>query len=95
MEESPWGEWRRGHPITTRGIARILKPFNVTPQKDRNGRFYHRSDLQDAIDRYLSTPPQISVTSVTSVTRVTLDANDHEKIINNHVLHPNETCDAC
>ena len=40
LEDSPWAEWRRGSPITTRGIAKQLKPFGIAPQRDRHGRFY-------------------------------------------------------
>lgn len=67
LEESPWSDWRRGSPITTRGIAKLLKPFGVTPQRDMTRRFYARSDFADAFHRYLSDGLEISVTSDISV----------------------------
>jgi putative DNA primase/helicase len=55
-DESPWTEWRRGDPITLRGIAYILKPFGIRPQRDRNSRFYRIADFDEAFDRYLEQP---------------------------------------
>jgi hypothetical protein len=55
-EESPWAEWRRGDPITARGIAKLLKEFGVRPTRDRRGRFYIISDLQEAVERYVEAP---------------------------------------
>lgn len=68
LEESPWGEWRHCKPISTRGIARLLKPFGVSPAQDRLGSFYRCSDFTDAFDRYLSKPVQNAATSATSAT---------------------------
>ena len=68
LEESPWADWRRGASITTRGIAKLLKPFDVTPQRDREQRFYRRDDFADAFNRYLSDTQKISVSSDPSVT---------------------------
>lgn len=68
LEESPWGDWRRGSPITTRGIAKLLKPFGVKPMRDREHRYYGRADFADAFERYLSDSLKISATSGTSVT---------------------------
>ena len=31
MEERPWSEYRRGRPLTPRGLADLLKPFGVVP----------------------------------------------------------------
>ena len=56
LEESPWAEWRRGSPITTRGIARLLKPFGISPSRDRSLRFYSLPDFEDALKRYVSDP---------------------------------------
>jgi putative DNA primase/helicase len=55
-EEGPWAEWRRGEPITARGIARLLKEFGIRPTRDRTGRFYLIRDLQEAVDRYIESP---------------------------------------
>jgi putative DNA primase/helicase len=68
LEESPWGEWRGGRPISTRGIAKLLKPFGVKPAQDRAGSFYRPTNFADAFDRYLSDTPQNTATSATSAT---------------------------
>lgn len=67
LEESPWAEWRGGRAISTRGIAKLLKPYGIEPRRDMSQRFYRRTDFEDAFGRYLSDGPERSVTSVTSV----------------------------
>ncbi len=53
IEDAPWREWRRGSPITTVAIARLLKPFKIRPYRMKGGSVYRATDLQDAWDRYL------------------------------------------
>jgi putative DNA primase/helicase len=58
LEERPWAEWGKQHkPLTTHGLARLLKPFGITPDKWREGnrdcRGYHRKDFQEAFDSYV------------------------------------------
>lgn len=91
LEESPWCEWRGGSPISTRGIAKLLKPYGVTPKRDREQRFYSRSDFADALNRYLPDTPERSVASVTSVT---LSASVTEKCNEINVSCRNDACDA-
>ncbi|MEK6300540.1 MAG: DUF3631 domain-containing protein [Acidobacteriota bacterium] len=56
MEERPWGEWRQGRPLSTIGLARLLKPFGIIPAKWREGndtvRGYRLKDFHDAFARY-------------------------------------------
>lgn len=66
IEESPWGDWRRGLSITTRGVVKLLKPFGVRPSQDRFGSFYRLVDFADAFNRYLATPPEEIATSAPS-----------------------------
>ncbi len=54
LEESPWSEWRGGRPISTRGIAKLLRPYGIEPKRDMTHRFYRRIDFTDAFNRYLS-----------------------------------------
>lgn len=54
LEGSPWGEWRGGKPISTRGVAQLLKPFGVSPAQDRSGSFYRMYDFEDTFARYLA-----------------------------------------
>ena len=62
MDEAPWKEWRHGSPITTSGIARILKPYKVGPHRSRVGSSYRASDLQDPWSRYLNQKPDADTT---------------------------------
>ena len=62
MEDRPWPEWRRGQPITARGLARLLEPYGVRPRQYRDGergglRGYLAKDLADAWGRYLPYTP--------------------------------------
>jgi hypothetical protein len=65
MEDRPWPEWRRGHPITVRQLARLLRPFDINPKQMRIGpekvRGYELVDMEDAFSRYLPTGPVQSV----------------------------------
>lgn len=67
IEESPWNEWRGGRPISTRGVAKLLKAFGIEPKRDTHHRYYRRMDFADAFNRYLSEGAKNSVTSSTSV----------------------------
>ncbi|TPE53223.1 DUF3631 domain-containing protein [Amaricoccus solimangrovi] len=69
LEESPWGEWRGGRPISTRGIAKLLKPYGISPAQDRLGSFYRPSDFADTFNRYLSEGGKNTATSASSTTR--------------------------
>ena len=91
LEDAPWSEWRRGIPISTRSIARLLKPFGIRPTRDRSVRFYHLSDFQDALSRYVSEAPVLSDTSVTSVTDV---SSVTEKPNENKAVTLSVACDA-
>jgi len=59
-EDRRWGEWKRGKPLSTHALARLLRPFGVTPQKlrigDRVRQGYHLKTLEDAFIRYLPAP---------------------------------------
>lgn len=76
MEERPWPEWRRGKPLTTRQLARLLKPFGIRPKTFRDGyethKGYLKGDFNDAFSRYLPVP---FVTSVTSLKNKSLEGN--------------------
>jgi hypothetical protein len=56
MEEAPWGSLR-GEALDARGLARLLKPYGVKPEKLREGddtfRGYRRGSFEDAWVRYL------------------------------------------
>ena len=61
MEDRPWPEWKRGKPITTRGVARLLARFEIRPQTFRvdahtTAKGYLREGFKDAFSRYLPDP---------------------------------------
>jgi hypothetical protein len=64
IEGRPWAEGRNGKPITKTGLAKLLRPFGVAPQKWRDRslgtvRGYYRSDFEEVFARYLdSETPQ-------------------------------------
>ena len=87
LEESPWAEWRMGKRISLQGIAKLLKPYGVTPERDRNSRFYRISAFQDAFERYLSDIPQNRVTTDTTVT----DKENRHESPNN--INGGDACD--
>lgn len=57
LEERPWAEWRHGKPLTTTGLARMLKPFKIKSKQlwiattNRHG--YELTQFRDAFERYL------------------------------------------
>jgi 5S rRNA maturation endonuclease (ribonuclease M5) len=59
IETSPWGEWSHGRPISPCKVARLLRPFNISPHNirigDRTMKGYERDDFKDAWNRYLGT----------------------------------------
>ena len=71
LDESPWGSFRRGEGLNSRGLAQRLAKYKVKPKVVRKGevviRGYDADDLGDAWDRYL-TPRQQREEGVTSVT---------------------------
>ena len=60
-EDAPGSEFSRGFPLTTAGLARLLKPFDIHPRDLRfeDGIFkgYQRSDFEDAWARNLPPHP--------------------------------------
>ena len=57
IETSPWGEWSNGRAISPAKVARLLRPFSITPHNirvgDRTPKGYEREDFEDAWKRYL------------------------------------------
>lgn len=62
MEGRPWPEWNGGKSITTRGLARLLKPFGIEPDSVRFGddtrKGYLLDWFLDAFARYLPVHPE-------------------------------------
>ena len=59
LEERPWGDYRRGKPITSAQLARLLKDFGIQSQSLRTDagvcRGYYREAFDDPFARYLTT----------------------------------------
>ena len=57
MQNRSWAEWRNGKAISPQGLAKLLKPLDIEPQKWRDGketyRGYHLCQFTDAFPRYL------------------------------------------
>jgi hypothetical protein len=74
MEHRPWPEIRRGQPMTQPTLARLLKPFHITPGNLKEGsgsaelvyRGYKETQFKVAWERYLPPPPQPHPTSAYS-----------------------------
>jgi hypothetical protein len=61
LEESPWGDWH-GRPLTSRALAKLLKPYGVKSRSvrvadDSTPKGYQREQFEDAWKRYLSSNP--------------------------------------
>ncbi len=61
-EDRPWREWRHGRPLSARGLARLLAPLGIYPDRHETAigrvRGYRRDAFTDAMLRYL--PSQVS-----------------------------------
>lgn len=52
LEESPWGTWSHGHPMTPRALAERLTEFDIFPRSNGRVRGYDRDRFVDAWARY-------------------------------------------
>jgi len=57
MEGHPWADYGRGRELTVNQLAKLLRPFSITPRTGRRGedraKGYYRDDLEEAFTRYL------------------------------------------
>jgi Protein of unknown function (DUF3631) len=62
LEDAPWTDWY-GHPLTTRDLAKLLRPYQVESKNIREHgtgaprKGYARADLHDAWARYVPLHP--------------------------------------
>jgi hypothetical protein len=82
MDESVWADMK-GRPITDRGLALRLRPYEIASKTVRvgewHGKGYAKEDFHDAWQRYLPQPPMEGVTTVTNATNATNGTNGHAK----------------
>lgn len=75
-EELPFGSWRDGRGLDGRGLARLLKPYDVRPRTIRRGddvaKGYRREQFVDAWARWAP----VAVTVADEVTESSLDRGD-------------------
>ncbi len=58
MTDQPWAEWKRGKPLTTNTLSRLLKPFDIKSCNIRFDQFsvrkgYTLQQFIDAFERYI------------------------------------------
>ena len=59
LPEAPWAEWKKGKNLNARGLARLLKEFEIrsttvrAPGAERPGKGYKLEDFYDSFERYL------------------------------------------
>lgn len=64
-DDAPWGEWKRGNPISPRQLAGLLKPYGIASEKiwvdGQQAKGYKKTDFSESWERYLahSTPQQM------------------------------------
>ena len=81
MEELVWADLK-GNPMTDRGLAHRLQPYDIVSKTIRDGnwigRGYARQDFYDSWERYLSqpTPPAATATSATNATSAATNGHD-------------------
>ena len=92
-DELPFGSWRDGRGLDGRGLARLLKPYEIKPRTlrigDQTAKGYLSADLRDAWDRYLHplqerpavTDDPDEHAGVTDVTPVTPQHTEGDKAI--------------
>lgn len=61
IEESPWGDWRQGKPITPQGLSKLLSPHRITTRsiwiEGAKARGYQAEQFAEAWHRVLGIPP--------------------------------------
>lgn len=70
LDERPWGGWNEGKGLNARGLARMLRPFDIRSttvrpidSTDKPVKGYKREDCEDAFARYLVPPAVTAVTT--------------------------------
>ena len=92
LDEAPWGDWY-GHPLTARDLAKLLRPYGVSPRRVRvedatpGSRGYTRADLVDTWNRFAPDESATSATSATGLARSVALVAD--------VAHTGQPCTEC
>lgn len=93
LDDSPWRECQRGHPLSAHGLAGLLRQFGVVPgqiwYRGENKRGYQKADFLDVWKRYL--PPLSARLLDPAPDAATSDfqpARDGELLAGTKRLHP-------
>ncbi len=90
-EEKPWSTFNRGKPVTPRQVAKRLKEYGIHSRTIRIGvdvsKGYIIDQFTEAFFRYLTPPPEISVTE--------LQVNDYDDLDVTDTLGENVTRYTC
>jgi hypothetical protein len=88
MEDRPWPEYKRGRPLTINQLARLLKPYGISPKTirmspEKTAKGFLKMDFEDMFRRYL--PPLINEREKKSVytpfqSVTTSQSNDFEDL---------------
>jgi hypothetical protein len=70
MELAPWSTLAHGKPLTAAKLARMLKSFDVHPQRTAARSEYLKADFADAISLYAPYPPDESAKATQTNGRV-------------------------
>jgi Protein of unknown function (DUF3631) len=80
IEESPWGDWRGGKPISGHALSQVLKPYRIRTMavwvEGATVRGYKREQFKRAWERYLPAAPVPAVRNVRNVRTGTSKQNE-------------------
>jgi len=80
-EEKPWATFNRGNAITPRQVAKRLREYGILSHTIRIGietaKGYTLDQFREAFLRYLSYPPELSVTTSQTNNHADLTVTDH------------------
>jgi Protein of unknown function (DUF3631) len=72
LEEASWGAWNNGEGMRQRDLAKILKPYAISPHEVRIGdahkKGYRREQFVDAWSRYVREPTEGGTSATTATT---------------------------
>ncbi len=89
LDDRAWQDFRGGKPLNGHGLARLLRPFRITPSTIRIGRktpkAYHRASFETAFETYLPAQSETSATAEPlggsgDVSLVSLSAGGRERV---------------
>lgn len=95
-EEKPWATFNRGNAITPRQVAKRLREYGILSHTIRIGietaKGYTLDQFREAFSRYLSYPPELSVTTSQATNHADLTVTDHPTHYPTHYPSRHPTC---